>query len=482
MARAQTPVPVRGGAGQPGAHGAPRQRILRIGVLLGGKIVEERLIRERTPVTIGQSMKNNFSIPIEGLPLEFTLFALDEGKYSLRFLPKMDGRLSDGGGQVNTLDQLKQRGATNAGDYWQVQLSETSRGKLSLGDLTVLFQFVTEPPRQPKPMLPASVRGTFADRFDPRLTVIMSISIIAHFIFVIWAFLEDPEEANSIARTAYNLSFRPETVEAPPDPPKTEEKPTEAGSDAGSAAATKPDPGPTQPKPQGGPDTPKNPTPNDGGGRADGENVALKEAEAARAAADALAAFGDKGQTEGDMSSRRPGATLNQQINDVKESGREVKVGGGTGGGSRNSGDPKLGTGSGPKTGGTGGIEAGGGPKTDAGPTGRITVGTKQGGDDSTLTPDAVLNKIKNAYMASIKKCYTDHLKSDATARGKVTLDLTVNESGRTTDGQASGFPADNVNSCITKYMGAWTFPAPKDKGGDPTEASFRISLQLVPE
>ncbi|HEY5948993.1 MAG TPA: hypothetical protein VIV40_26055, partial [Kofleriaceae bacterium] len=147
----------------------PRARILRIGVLLGGKIVEERLIRERTSVTIGQSMKNTFSIPVEGLPLELTLFSLEEGKYYLRFLNKMDGRLSSGD-QVNTLEALKGRGATNHGDYWQVPLSENSRGKLSLGDLTILFQFVTEPPRQPKPMLPASVRGTFADRFDPRLS------------------------------------------------------------------------------------------------------------------------------------------------------------------------------------------------------------------------------------------------------------------------------------------------------------------------
>ena len=45
----------------------PRSRILRVGILLGGKIVEERLIRERTSVTIGQSMKNTFSIPVEGL-------------------------------------------------------------------------------------------------------------------------------------------------------------------------------------------------------------------------------------------------------------------------------------------------------------------------------------------------------------------------------------------------------------------------------
>src|SRR3569623_1422683 len=91
-------------APQPQASSGPRPRILRIGVLLGGKIVEERLIRDRVPVTIGQSMK--------------------EGKYYLRFLNKMDGRLSDGA-QVQTLDALKGRGAQNHGDYWQVPLSET---------------------------------------------------------------------------------------------------------------------------------------------------------------------------------------------------------------------------------------------------------------------------------------------------------------------------------------------------------------------
>src|SRR5512139_1232632 len=171
---------------QPQSDGR-RPRILRIGILLGGKIVEERLIRERTSVSIGQSMKNTFSVPVEGLPLEFTLFALDQGRYYLRFLTKMDGRLGDSSGSVNTLDALKSKGAQNMGDYWQVPLTESSRGKLSLGDLTILFQFVTEPPRQPKPMLPASVRGTFADRIDPQLAVIMGISILAHFAIVIIA-------------------------------------------------------------------------------------------------------------------------------------------------------------------------------------------------------------------------------------------------------------------------------------------------------
>src|SRR4051794_40687837 len=243
MATPRTPNPGQ----QQQASAGPRPRILRIGVLLGGKIVEEKLIRERTAVTIGQSMKNTFSVPVEGLPLELTLFALDQGRYSLRFLNKMDGRLSDGG-NVNTLDQLKARGAQNHGDYWQVPLGEASRGKLSLGDLTILFQFVTEPPRQPKPMLPASVRGTFADRFDPRLSVILGASIFAHFTIAVIALLTDIDTDNGIAERAYNLTFKQDTYSVELTPPKPDPA-AQAGSAAGSAQVKQPDKGPDRAKP-----------------------------------------------------------------------------------------------------------------------------------------------------------------------------------------------------------------------------------------
>ncbi|MBL0219289.1 MAG: hypothetical protein IPQ07_36140 [Myxococcales bacterium] len=75
-----------------------------------------------------------FPIPVEGLPLKFTLFAIDENKYSLRFLAK-DGwsTLSDGTGRVNTLGARSKsgRGATNNGEYFQVPLGDAARGKLS---------------------------------------------------------------------------------------------------------------------------------------------------------------------------------------------------------------------------------------------------------------------------------------------------------------------------------------------------------------
>jgi len=450
----------------PMSSAIPRQRILRIGVLLGGKIVEERLIREHAPVTIGQSMRNTFSIPIEGLPLEFTLFALYEGRYSLRFLPKMDGRLSDASGQVNTLDALKARGAQNHGDCFEVALTESARGKLSFGDLTILFQFVTEPPRQPKPMLPASVRGTFADRFDPRLSVIMGSSIIVHFAIVIVALFTDVEIDNGIAERAYNLTFKQDTYTIDLTQPK------DVGS-AGSAAAPekKPDKAVARPKtPEKGDD-----------GKSKADQVALQEQEAAKFA-DLLTGEGKNGTSEGDMSKRRPGAELGAQINEVREGGQVVKVGGGAGRTSRGDGEVRVGTGHGPNINGPSGPEsAGGGKGAEKGPAGRISVADKQTFDESTLTPDLVLSKIQSAYMAGLKRCYKEFLKKDASARGKVTLALTVNETGRTVKGSAHGF-AGEVDECIGNLMSGWRFPIPKDKDGEATEASFSITLQLVPD
>ena len=442
----------------------PRQRILRIGILLGGKIVEERLIRERTSVSIGQSMKNTFSIPVEGLPLELTLFALVEGKYYLRFLNKMDGRLSSGD-QVNTLDALKGKGAQNRGEYWEVPLSENSRGKLSIGDLTILFQFVTEPPRQPKPMLPASVRGTFADRFDPRLSVILGASIIIHFAIVIVALTMDIPAGTGIADRAYNLTFTQEEYKVEIEQPKIE-APVQG---AGSAE---------QKEEKKVPVVKKEP---EGGGRDNKEDVQLQQEENARAMADLLTGEGDNGTSEGDMSKRRPGADLGAQIADVKEGGKEVAVGGGGGKGPRGEGDARVGTGKGPKIEGPGGVAGAGGAKEEKAPTGRIQVADKQTFDDSSLTPDIVLAKIQSAYMAGLKRCYKEHLKKDASARGKVTLELTVNETGRTVQGNATGF-ASEVDSCIQGQMSSWRFPVPKDKDGEPTEASFKITLQLVPD
>ncbi len=456
--------PARGGGT---SASAPRKRILRIGILLGGKIVEERLIRERVPVSVGQSMKNTFSVPIEGLPLEFTMFALDEGRYSLRFLGKMDGRLSDSGGQVNTLDALKSGIARNTGEYFQVPLTDTSRGKLSLGDLTILFQFVTEPPRQPKPMLPASVRGTFADRFDPRLMVIVGSSIILHFMVVIIAWMGDVPR-HGLAEKAYDLTFEPEKYQVELQPEPDQPADDGAGSDAGSAEKPVEKPVKKVFKPAG----------NDGNAGTDEPSMSTDDAQAF---ANKLTSDTNDGTDVGGMSDRQPDAALRKQIGNIRDAGKTVSNGGGTGRSSRGGGE-RTGTGKGPKINGPDGIaSAGGGKNTEKGPAGRISVASKKSFDDSTLSPDAVLRKIQTIYMSALKRCYKTYLGKDPTARGKVLLSLTVTESGSVVDGRAKGF-ASEVDLCITAKMRGWRFPIPKDKDGDKTEASFAITLQLVPD
>jgi hypothetical protein len=82
--------------------------------------------------------------------------------------------------------------------------------------------------------------------------------------------------------------------------------------------------------------------------------------------------------------------------------------------------------------------------------------------------------------MAGLKRCYKEHLKKNASARGKVTLNLTVNETGRPVKGAAHGF-AQEVDDFITGQMASWRFPIPKDTDGEATEACFAITLQLVP-
>lgn len=459
------------------AHPGHRRRILRIGVLLGGKIVEERLIRERIDVSLGQSAKNTFSIPIEGLPRQFTIFQLVNERYVLNFTSTMDGRVSDGD-RVMTLDVARQGNSMRAGEHWAMPLGDHARGKVTVGELTLLFQFVTEPPMQPRPMLPHSVRGTLADRLEPQLMVCLAISITFHFGFMFWAvFINDPDTGGSMAERAAKASFQEESYEVrdefilPQEPTETtgETKVEEK------AAADKPKPAD---KPKGGESKPK----PEGGGRSENDAVALQEE--SKAYADMLFSEDQAGTGfSGDMERRKPGSDLGKQLDEVAASGQQTAVGGGTADRGTRGGGPRIGTGTGPAVTGPGGPTSADadGKGAEKVPTGRISVSDKKAFDESSLTPDAVLRKILGAYIGGLKRCHKDLLKTDPTARGKVKLAFTVNESGRTVSPKASGFNS-SLDSCIEGLMGNWRFDVPKDGDGEPTEASFEIALQLVPE
>src|ERR1043165_2149114 len=169
----------------PGAS-SPKPKILRIGIIQGGRIVEERLVRKRENVTIGQSAKNMFVVLSDALPRNWLLFEASGTGYTAHFSDGMDARIAVGN-EIISLSQLKQTGKIQKrGVSGVLPLDERARGKITLADMTILFQFVTPPPPQPRPQLPASVRGSALTGMDWFFATIASLSFLFHLIFVIY--------------------------------------------------------------------------------------------------------------------------------------------------------------------------------------------------------------------------------------------------------------------------------------------------------
>ena len=394
-------------AKKPQKNTGGRPRILRIGVILGGNIIEERLVRNREDITVGQSAKNTFSVPVEGLPKTWSMFAVENGRYHLNFFEGMDGRVSDGKG-VHTLDSLKNKGATKKGDRWSVPLSSSSRGKIVAGEMTLLFQFVAAPPLQPRPRLPASVRGSLADRIEPQLAIIMAISLLTHGIIAGIAFNHDRvlltrteklHKQFAEDREVTDIKFDvPLTPEDPPEETTAEKKPSTK------KAVTKP----KKANDGGGPkDKPKDKPPGDDAGKDDGgaADAAVQEAIESNPFIDTLTGGESEKGRYADVSDTDQGAGLNESIKDVRKGGGKVEAGAGRAGGTRGPKGGKLAKGKG--GGGVSGPSAGGGTGTKVEEKRSLAkYDVLDVGSDTTLDPGAVSRRIRERYLTGIKSCH----------------------------------------------------------------------------
>lgn len=161
----------------------PEEKVLRIGIIQGGKIVEERLLRKRHKISIGLSPRNTFVLPL-GEVRSHLLFDVSGRTYELCFTDQMDGRVAVDGNVVDFKGLKEQRLAKRQGDEWRFPLGGESRGKVVLGDVTVLFQFVVPPPAPAPPKLPAVARGGWIKSLDWVYTAIVLVIGVIEFGFV----------------------------------------------------------------------------------------------------------------------------------------------------------------------------------------------------------------------------------------------------------------------------------------------------------
>jgi outer membrane biosynthesis protein TonB len=418
-------------------------KVLRIGLVAAGRILEERVVKQRTSVTVGPSEKSMFVVQTN-LPSQFKLFELIGNDYYLNFLDGMTGRVALASG-ITDLVALKGQ-AKRVGPAYQIRLTEEARGKIVIGETTFLFQFVAPPPVQPRPRLPLSVKGGMASQIDWNLTIIAAFSFLLHFGLVgaMYSDWMDPVVNDDI--TAGLLDMVQRTL---PPPVETAETPTS------SATSTDTAPTPTQaPKqqargPQAAPDQ---------------KVVAglIQEADQARIAI--LAALNGGPNINGAMKDDNGAPVdLNSLANrsgGVSNTTGGLNLPGGAGGPIR----PGA-------AGGLQGLHGGetGGASTSAGTIVKVVpVGDVQYTGSAMSVPVANAEAvIRSQIHPGAKKCYQRGLESDPTQAGKVVILIKVAPSGEvdTATVQSNSGLSPAVANCITSVARRAKFDAPGPSG-----------------
>ena len=216
-------------------------KVLRIGVVRAGRIVEERVLKERMTVTVGAAETATFvigALAAHARP-SFKLFERIGDDYWLVAVPGMTGRIA-----------IDDRFVTLDASTAPLKLGDDARGKIILGDTTLLFQLVAKPIAQPRPQLPLAVKAGL--RNDWTLTFIVAVSFLVHFglvgsMYSDWTdpIVGDPYDVKGLVDLVSKIPVPPvevpaETALTSPDQPKPADKPASATS----AATAQTSPGP----------------------------------------------------------------------------------------------------------------------------------------------------------------------------------------------------------------------------------------------
>ena len=450
-------------------------KILRIGIIQSGKIIEERLVRTRNPVTIGQSPKNTFVIPVSNLPKTATLFDVRRGAYVLQFKDGMDGRVSLDDG-VMDFGALKSKGvAKRRGDLWNLSLTEKSRGKIVLGDVTLLFQFVTPPPPAPKLQLPAAARGGWVKAIEWNFVIIVLISAFIQAGSIMALVMRDWPD---VKRGAGGIPDRFVSLIVPDQKVEAEaEEVAEATGEGDEVADEVEDEKPKE--------KPKKEEKASKAGPADPEAMARKAAKrkaelAAKVQNNTLLKFiGAKGVggTGGSVADALSGGASRSRIDDAFAGASGVasavvgqdrgRVGGGAAGDAGGE-AVSIGDLSSSRTGKT---VASGAKRTEIKVKAKVTAAGPDSAIGTGKLDKGEIASVVRRRIKSVQSCYERELKKNPDLAGKITMQFTIGSVGRVTAIKATvnttGSPA--VANCIQQRISLWRFPKPD--GGDVTVA-----------
>ncbi|MDP3154939.1 MAG: AgmX/PglI C-terminal domain-containing protein [Archangium sp.] len=413
-------------------------KLLRVALIQGSKITEDRTLKRRGPVSVGQNATNTIVVPVSNLPPSFTLFEAVNDQYSLVFTTAMEGKISVNGQEITLQDAIAKGVAKQRRDAYVIPLTDASKGRVALGEVSLLFQFVAPPPEPPKVALPTEVRGGILKQIDQFFFMILAASLVVHFsgatFIACQPVVEERELTLDELPDRFVKAMMPVEIKPPPpvevadngqkDEPKEDKKVEKAAEKPATNAA---------------------------------EKKAQLQAKVARSgllkvigSSGAGGAFEDvlgSSSGVGDVASALSGASgVGVATADSLAAGGPK---GGTAGSAAGIGD--LGT--------SGGGNVGLGEKKEATVRGGVSMQAPE--VDSTDVDREKLAAYVRSRKGAIQQCYEKELKRNPSLKGKVVVRFSITPAGRTSDIDIEENTLGNeaVASCIKTTIRGWVFP-----------------------
>lgn len=431
-----------------------KAEVIRLGLVGGDGRLEERVVPLTGNVVIGPVAQSGVSFVVPGLPAPHVLVSRQGERLVLHVTRAMKARVATAAGtrEIEARDE-------------DVELDARGRGKVVIGGLTLLFQLAAAPPKRLVPALPASVRGGLLRQLDTIFTALVACSFLGHFGFVVYLESADWPMSASIAQVpdhVAELIFDDPVPPTPPDetidqtPPEDETPDDQTPTEVAETETPRTDrPDRTTPRDDSTPSTPSMTE----------DEVRMAMGEATQAVTDLIGAVGIGGSIQDTLAGGRPDVSAEEVMAGVDG----VEVASTTNvprmrDGSTTSGPTDLGhlrptTHTGPVREGDDVVETG--PRLTA----RTPAIDEVEIDDGTGEFDqrAVVRMIQTR-RAQITACYEHAILSDPTLRGRVEIQMTIEENGSVSGVRTveNGMGSDTVARCIeTRVRGFRFTPGP---------------------
>jgi len=448
-------------------------KVLRIGLVQGGKVIEERVIKQRTHVTVGPSEKSTFVLPTKSLPPTFKLFELVGNDYCLNFIEGMTGRvaLKTGISDLTALRGQARRIQQGPVQAYQLSLNEDARGKVVVGETTFLFQFVAPPPVQPRPQLPVSVKAGLV--IDWTTTIIAAFSFLFHFGLIgsIYSDWMDPPVDDELS-----IQQLIETVKQLPPPPEPEEKEEAVNVDASASSTATAKAEEEKPKAAA---ASKAPGPTKAPGQMSEARKTAISNELSSLDLGMLSALNSRGVSTDNV--LRDGNVNMQLMNEAAASNYgagkgkigDLNVGGGKGG-EFTPGAGGGGLGAGNKGSGEVAASAGSAKKVE-GPKGNAAIGGASVSGGSVGNAGAVVASM----AAGFRRCYQRGLAEDPNMKGSIRITARIGPNGEVASASPGGGGglSGTVTSCVAGVVSSRTFDKPEGGG-----ATIVIPVSFFPQ